>query len=175
MRTHWSTTGNWQSAVYVALKTLALFLTAALAFRFLQRRAIAQFTPFDWLTAVVSGSVIGRAATATDTSWIGGVAALLTVIAANAAVTRLRFVPGLRAVIDPPLRVLIRDGKVDHRNLRRCGITAGDLDAILRQHGCLNTADIELALFERTGSVSIMKSSTAMSTGPTGDSTPAKP
>ncbi|HZE16603.1 MAG TPA: YetF domain-containing protein [Mycobacterium sp.] len=174
MRTHWSTTGNWQSAVYVALKTLALFLTAALAFRFLQRRD-RPIHLFDWLTAIVAGSVIGRAATATDTSWIGGVAALLTVIAANAAVTRLRFVPGLRAVIDPPLRVLIRDGKVDHRNLRRCGITAGDLDAILRQHGCLNTADIELALFERTGSVSIMKSSTAMSTGPTGDSTPAKP
>ena len=115
---------NWQSAVYVAVKTLALFLTAALAFRFLQRRD-RPIHLFDWLTAIVAGSVIGRAATATDTSWIGGVAALLTVIAANAAVTRLRFVPGLRAVIDPPLRVLIRDGKVDHRNLRRCGITAG--------------------------------------------------
>jgi uncharacterized membrane protein YcaP (DUF421 family) len=166
---------NWQLAVYVALKTLALFMTAALAFRFLQRRAIAQFTPFDWLTAVVTGSVIGRAATATDTSWIGGVAAVLTLIAANAAVTRLRFVPGLHRLVDPPLRVLIHDGEVNHRNLRRCGLTQADLDAILRQNGYLSAADVKVALFERTGSVSVMASPAATSTGLSGDSTPAKP
>jgi uncharacterized membrane protein YcaP (DUF421 family) len=151
---------DWQSAVYVALKTLALFVTAALAFRFLQRRD-RPIHVFDWLTAVVVGSVIGRAATATDTSWIHGAVAVLTVLAANAAVTRLRFVPGIRTLIDPPMRVLIRDGEVDHRNLRRCGITKGDLEAILRERGYLNTADVELALFERTGSVSIMKSAAA--------------
>ncbi len=166
---------DWRSAVYVAIKTLALFMTAALAFRFLQRRAIAQFTPFDWLTAVVSGSVIGRAATATDTSWIGGITAVLTVIAANAAVTRLRFVPGLRALIDPPLYVLIRDGKVNRRNLRRCGLTQADLDAILRQNGYLNAADVKLALFERTGSISVLVSPAGTSAGLPGDSGPAKP
>jgi uncharacterized membrane protein YcaP (DUF421 family) len=86
---------------------------------------------------------------------------VLTVIAANAAVTRLRFVPGIRNLIDPPMRVLIRDGVVDHRNLRRCGITEGDLDAILREHGCYDVADVHLALFEQTGMVSIMKSPAA--------------
>lgn len=147
---------DWESAVYTVPKTLALFLTTALAFRFLQRRAIAQFTPLDWLTAVVCGSVIGRAATATDTSWIHAATAVLTLIAVNVAVTRLRFVPGLNRLVDPAPQVLIRDGKVNHRNLRRCGLTEGDLDAILRQNGYLNAADVELALFERTGPVSVL-------------------
>jgi uncharacterized membrane protein YcaP (DUF421 family) len=147
---------DWQSTVYTVLKTLALFVTTALAFRFLQRRD-RPLHLFDWLTAVVVGSIIGRAATATDTSWIHGIAAALTVIAANAGVTRLRFVPGVRNLIDPPMRVLIRDGEVHHRNLRRCGITEGDLDAILREHGCHDLADVHLALFEQTGTVSVMK------------------
>ena len=156
---------DWKSAVYTVPKTLALFLTTALAFRFLQRRAIAQFTPIDWLTAVVCGSVIGRAATATDTSWIHAAAAVLTLIAVNVAVTRLRFVPGLHRLVDPPLQVLIRDGKVNLRNLRRCGLTDDDLEAILRQNGYLHTADVELAVFERTGRVSVLASSPATSTG----------
>jgi hypothetical protein len=49
--------------------------------------------------------VIGRAATATDTSWIHAAAAVLTLIAVNVAVTRLRFVPGLNRLVDPPLRI----------------------------------------------------------------------
>jgi len=164
---------DWRSAIYVVIKTLALFTTAALAFRFLQRRAIAQFTPFDWLTAVVSGSVIGRSATATDTTWIGGITAVLTVIAINAAVTRLRFVPGLRDLIDPPLYVLIRDGQVSRGNLTRCGLTQADLDAILRQNGYLNETDVKLAVFERTGSISVLVA--PAETGLSGDSAPAKP
>ena len=154
---------DWKSTVYTVPKTLALFLTTALAFRFLQRRAIAQFTTLDWLTAVVCGSVIGRAATATDTSWIHAAAAVLTLIAANAALTRLRFVPRFNRLVDPPLQVLIRDGKVDHRNLRRCGLTEGDLDEILRRNGYLNATDVKLALFERTGSVSVLASPAATS------------
>lgn len=155
---------DWQSAGFVVLKTLALFLTAAVAFRFIQRRAIAAFTPFDWLTAVATGAVIGRTATAPHTSWVHGAVAVLTLIAANALITRLRFMPRLHRLVDPPLRVLIRDGKVDHRNLRRCGLTEGDLYAILREHGHLNVAGVKLALFERTGSVSVVPASTPAST-----------
>jgi len=166
---------DWKSAIYTAAKTLALFLTTAAAFRLLQRRALAQFTPFDWLTTVVSGSVIGRAATATDASWIKATAAVLTLIAVNAAITRLRFVPGLNRLVHPPQLVLVSDGKVDYRNLRRCGLTKGDLGAILRQHGHLDAADVKLAQFEQTGSVSVLRSPAATSTGLPTDAGPAEP
>ena len=165
---------GWESVVYTVPKTLALFVTTALAFRFLQRRAIAQFTPIDWLTAVVCGSVIGRAATATDTSWIHAATAVLTLIAVNVTVSRLRFVPGLKRLVDPPLRVLIHDGKVNHRNLRRCGLTDDDLDAIVRQHGYLNAADVKLALFERTGPISVLASPAATSASLSHHSAPAE-
>lgn len=53
-----------------AIKAHALFLTAAVAFRFVQRRTIAEFTRFDWVTAP-------------DTSWLTGSAALLTLLVAH--------------------------------------------------------------------------------------------
>ncbi|RAV00737.1 DUF421 domain-containing protein [Mycobacterium colombiense] len=146
---------GWQPAAYAALKALALFATAVTAFRLVLRRTIAEFTPFDWVTAVAVGAIVGRTATAADTSWCTGTAALLTLIAGHDLVARLRFVPWMRRLVDPPVRVLIRDGKVDEANLKRCRLTRGDLDAILRQHGQRAPGDVRLAVFETKGVVSV--------------------
>lgn len=146
---------GWRPAVYAAIKALALFVTAATAFRFALRRTIGAYTPFDWVTAVAVGAIVGRTATAADTSWLTGSAALLALIAAHDVIARLRFVPGACRLIDPPVRVLIRDGQLHHANLKRCRLTRHDLDAILRQHGYRTPADIGLALFETKGAVSV--------------------
>lgn len=147
---------GWRPAAYAALKAFALFVTAAMAFRVTLRRTIAEFTPFDWVTAVAVGAIVGRTATAADTSWLTGSAALLALIAAHDIVARLRFIPWVRRLVDPPVRVLIRDGQLDKTNLRRCRLTREDLDAILRQHGHRTPADIRLALFETKGVVSVL-------------------
>jgi uncharacterized membrane protein YcaP (DUF421 family) len=68
----------------------------------------------------------------------------------------LRFIPGIRRFIDPPLKVLIRNGHVDRRNLRRCGLTISDLEAVLRQHGHESSDRIHLAIFEAKGAISIL-------------------
>ncbi len=146
---------GWRPAAYAALKALALFLTAAAAIRFTERRTIAEFSPFDWIAAVAAGAIVGRTATAAHTSWLTGTAALLTVIASHAIVARLRFIPWMRRRVDPPVRVLVRDGQVHQPNLKRSRITRADLDAVLREHGYLNPADVRLALYESNGTVSI--------------------
>lgn len=137
-------------------KTSTLFLTAVILFRFGERRTLAEFAPFDWIAAVAAGAIVGRAATASDASWLGATAALVCLLATHAAVSRLRFVPGLGRLIDPPPCVLIRDGKVLHRNVRRCGLTTSDLQAVLRQHGHNSANCISLAVFEAKGAVSIL-------------------
>jgi len=134
---------------------MALFVTAAAAFRFTGRRTIAQFSPFDWVTAVAVGAIVGRSATAADTSWATAAAALMSLIATHGIVTRLRFVPLLRRLIDPPTQVLVEHGRVDDTTLRRCGLTRADLDAELRQHGCDSARDVRLALLEAKGVVSV--------------------
>ncbi|MGD1238324.1 DUF421 domain-containing protein [Mycobacterium seoulense] len=148
--------GDPPSAVDAAIKTSLLFLTAAVLFRFMERRTLAEFAPFDWIAAVAAGAIVGRAATASDTSWLNATAALICLLATHAVLTRLRFIPGVRRFIDPPLKVLIRNGYVDRRNLRRCGLTTADLEAVLRQHGHESSDHIHLAIFEAKGAISIL-------------------
>lgn len=146
----------WQPATYAALKAVALFVTAAAAFRLTQRRTIAEFTPFDWVTAVAVGAIVGRTATASSTSWLTGTAALIALILAHAAVARMRFFRWFRPLVDPPIRLLIRDGQVNAENLRRCRLTIADLEAALRQQGYENAENVRLALFEAKGAISIL-------------------
>lgn len=148
--------GNLTGAVDAAIKTSALFLTAAILFRFTELRTLAEFAPFDWIAAVAAGAIVGRAATASDTTWLTATAALICLLLAHAGLARLRFVPGMRRFIDPPLKVLIRDGHVDRGNLRRCGLTATDLKAMLRQHGHDSADGIHLAVFEAKGAISVL-------------------
>lgn len=148
--------GDPHTAVDAAIKASALFLTAAVLFRFTERRTLAEFAPFDWIAAVAAGAIVGRAATASDTPWLSATVALICLLATHAALARLRFIPGFRRFIDPPLKVLIRDGQVNLRNLRHCGLTADDLQAVLRQHGHQNTARIHLAIFEAKGAISVL-------------------
>ncbi|MGH3643668.1 MAG: DUF421 domain-containing protein [Mycobacterium sp.] len=139
-----------------AIKASTLFITAAVLFRFTERRTLADFAPIDWITAAAAGAIVGRAATATDTSWLSASIALVSLLTTHALLARLRFIPSLRRLIDPPPRILIRDGKVNHRNVRRCGLTTADLQALLRQHGHRNTDRVHLAVFEARGAISVL-------------------
>jgi uncharacterized membrane protein YcaP (DUF421 family) len=139
------------------VKTAALFITAATLFRLTERRTLAEFAPFDWVAAVAAGAIVGRAATASDTSWLSATAALISLLVTHAVLARLRFVPRIRRFIDPPLKVLIRDGHVDRRNLRQCGLTDSDLHAVLRQNGHQSPDSVHLAVFESKGAISVLR------------------
>jgi uncharacterized membrane protein YcaP (DUF421 family) len=153
--------GDGQSvAADAAVKTSALFLTATVVFRLTARRTVAQFAPFDWIVLAATGAIVGRAATATDTSWLAATAALISLLLTHGALVRLRFIPAVQKLIDPPLHILIRDGCIDRRNLRRCGLTTADLQAVLRQHGQCNVGNVHLAVFEAKGVISIVPANT---------------
>jgi len=148
--------GDVATVADVAIKTVALFLTATILFRYAQRRTLTEFAPFDWIAAVATGAIVGRAATATDTGWLQATTALVSLLAAHTVVSRLRLIPHLCRFIDPPLLVLIRDGVVNHRNLRSSGLTPLDLNAVLRERGYSGAEGLHLVILEGKGAISIL-------------------
>ncbi|MEV7803133.1 YetF domain-containing protein [Microbispora sp. NPDC088329] len=165
--------GAPERALLAAVKVLALFVTAVVVFRLTGRRALAELAPFDFVTAVAVGALIGRTATATDASWLDGAAALITLLLAHLVVVRLRFLPGVRRMADPPPHLLVHDGVVHQPALRRCGLTRHDLDIVLRQHGVTELAAVRLAVFEPNGAISVITHTEPC--GPAGGHDPPSP
>jgi uncharacterized membrane protein YcaP (DUF421 family) len=140
-------------------KALLMYVTAVIALRVSERRTLAQWTIIDFATAVAMGAIIGRTAIAGGQSYLTGAVALLTLVAVHRAASRLRFQPVFNKLIDHRIRVLIADGHIRPRELRRCGVTENDVLSQLRQHGVFSVHDVHLLLYESKGDVTIVRSS----------------
>ena len=128
--------------MFAAVKAVVLFLVVVAALRLSERRTLSEFAVYDFVVAVAVGAIIDRTVTTLEASVLVATAALVALLGAHALVARLRFLPGLARVIDKPVRVLVRDGQVQHRELRRCGLTDDDLASLLRQHGHPDAATV---------------------------------
>ncbi|WP_457070383.1 DUF421 domain-containing protein [Modestobacter sp. SYSU DS0902] len=150
--------GSPASAGWAALKAALLFLTALAVLRFSERRTVGQMTPYDFVVAVAVGAIVGRTATSSQTPWLTGALALVTLAVVHTGISRLRFLPWVHQAIDPQIRVLVRDGEVDQKVLRQAGLLQADLASALRQHGISDVSEVHLAVFESKGGISVLTS-----------------
>jgi uncharacterized membrane protein YcaP (DUF421 family) len=145
---------------WVAVKAVALFAVAVLGLRLGERRTLVQLGAFDFAVAVAIGSIIGRTVTASDTSFLTGAVALVTLLAAHRLVALARRHSRVARAIDHPPRVLVARGRVRPRELARAGLTVADVHALVRQHGVDDLADVGYLLYETRGATTLVKAGT---------------
>jgi uncharacterized membrane protein YcaP (DUF421 family) len=120
---------------WVALKAVLLFMVAVIGLRLGERRTLAQLSAFDFAVAVAIGAIIGRGATAADTSFASSAVALVTFLFVHRVVAALRLHSRVVRLIDHPPRVLVARGKLQERQLVRAGLTTADVNELLREKG----------------------------------------
>jgi uncharacterized membrane protein YcaP (DUF421 family) len=149
--------GQASSEWEVAAKAALMYATALLALRVGERRTLAQWTIIDFATAVAMGAIIGRTAIAGTQSYLTGAVAVCTLIVIHRAASLLRLRPLLGQVFDHRIRVLVADGKLRLTELRKCGLTDGDLFTQLRQRGVFAVEDVRYVLYEPKGSITVVR------------------
>jgi uncharacterized membrane protein YcaP (DUF421 family) len=149
-------TGHWYDTWMVAAKAALLYVTALAGLRLGTRRTLAQMAPFDFVTAVAMGAVIGRTATASGTSYVQGAVAVVTLVAIHRIVGVLRYYPAVRRATDHRIRILVDHGRIRHRQLWICGLTESDLQSELRQQGLTSLDDVRLVFYERAGGLTVV-------------------
>jgi uncharacterized membrane protein YcaP (DUF421 family) len=145
---------------WVALKALLLYLTAVLGFRVGQRRTLAELSPYDFVAAVAVGAIVGRIPNAHDASYLAGFATLAAVLFGHLCLTHLRQVPGAANFFEHAPRLLVAQGRVLGDELRRCGLTQGDLYGLLRRQGIGDLSEVRYAILEQRGQLSVIRATT---------------
>jgi uncharacterized membrane protein YcaP (DUF421 family) len=141
---------------WVAVKALLLFAVAVIGLRLAERRTIAQLSAFDFAVAVAVGAIVGRGATASDTSFADSAIALVTLLVAHRVVAILRRHSRVVRLIDHPPRVLVAHGELQGRELARAGLTAADVYALLREKGIADLGQVGYLLYEARGTVTVI-------------------
>ena len=142
----------------VSLRGVIVFLVALLMVRMGSKRSLAEKTAFDAVLIVVLASVLSRA--------INGSAGFYTSIGASFVLVLLhRFFAWIACrshvfgkLIKGSPAVIIEDGKLDARTMRRHLVSEHDLEEDLRLDGNLEDfSKVRVARVERSGDISFIK------------------
>ena len=117
-----------------------------------------QFTPFDLVLLILIGNAVQNGINGGDNSLTGAAIMATTLIALNYGVAFVtsrnrkveKFVEGVPVV-------LARNGKIFDHVLRRELVSREDFREALRMNGVEDVSEVELALLETNGSISVVK------------------
>jgi uncharacterized membrane protein YcaP (DUF421 family) len=145
------------------VRPLVIYFFLLIAFRLTGKRELGQMTPFDFIILLTISNVLQNAMIGPDNSLSGGLIGGLTLFCANGLLARLtlRF-PALARLLEGEPTVLIEDGRILTKNLRKEIMTPAELERAIRKHELDPIADlplIEKALLEEDGTVSIIHKS----------------
>lgn len=141
----------------IVLRTAVVYLVILLGLRLAGKREIGQMTVFDLVVLLLIANAVQNAMVGPDTSLSGGLLAAIVLLVINALVARLRLRwPALRRAVEGTPTVLVLRGEVFSHNLRREGLDQDTLEAALREHGVAELSDVEMAVLEIDGSISVV-------------------
>ena len=145
----------------IALRTAAIYFVTLIGLRLSGKRQLGQMTVFDLVVLLLLANAVQGAMVGGDTSLVGGILAAVVLLALNGLMARLRLRwPQLRRVMEGSPTLLILHGEAIPDHLRREGIDQEILEAALREHGVDDIADVEMAVLEIDGSISVLPTGT---------------
>lgn len=141
----------------IVARTLAIYLVVFLGLRLSGKREIGQITILDLVVLLLIANAVQNAMVGPDTSLAGGIVAALVLLVAHAIAVRAQLHwPQLRRLIEGSPTLLILHGEPLESHLRREGIDHEILQTALREHGIARLADVEMAVLEIDGSISVV-------------------
>jgi uncharacterized membrane protein YcaP (DUF421 family) len=118
------------------LRPVIVYLVLVLLLRLFGKRELAQLNPFDLVVLLSLSNTVQNAIIGDDNSVTGGVIGAFSLLAINWIVVRLLFRSRrLTRVIEGRATVLVHNGQIDLRALKRESLTREELLAVIRKQG----------------------------------------
>src|SRR4051795_8575066 len=141
----------------LVLRATVIFLFVFLVTRAIGRRELSSLEPFDLILLVVIGDLVQQGVTQSDYSITGAIVVITTMAVLTVALSFVSFrVRRLRPVLEGEPIVLVEDGNVIERNLRRERMSREELEAEGRQQQVASIDDMRWAVLETNGSISVI-------------------
>jgi len=141
----------------LVIRATVVFFFIFLVTRIAGRRQLSSLEPFDVILLVVLGDLVQQGITQSDESVTGTLIVISTITLLSVFVSWGTFRSRLlRTVTEGEPIVLVQDGKLIERNLRRERLTLRDIEEEARLAQISSIADIRWAILEDGGSISVI-------------------
>ncbi len=142
----------------IVVRTAVIYLVVLFGMRVAGKRQVGQMTPFDLVLLLLIANAVQNAMTGPDTSLLGGLAAAATLLVVNALVSLFSLRnKRVRHLVEGEPTLLIHAGKIIQSHLAQEKIGEEELRQALREHGVATVDEVQGAVLEVDGSISVIK------------------
>lgn len=142
---------------------VVLFLIA----KIIGHKQVAQLEFFDYITGITIGSIAAELATTLDSPWWKPTVSMIVFGAVTVALSiAARRFPRSRKYINGTPTIVMNDGKLYRKNMKKAKLELSEFLLLCRQQGYFNLNDIQTAVFEYNGMLSILPVSTKRPVNP---------
>lgn len=143
---------------------LAALFSAAVLFviaKLIGHKQVAQLEFFDYISGITIGSIGAEIATTLENPWWKPTVALIVfgILTVVLSVITRKF-PKTRKYINGTPTIIMDGGKLYRRNMQKAKLELSEFMLLCRQEGYFNLNDIQTAVFEYNGKLSILPIST---------------
>ena len=134
------------------IRPVLVYLCLIVFLRVFGKRELAQLNPFDLVVLLSLSNTVQNAIIGDDNSVTGGIVGAFALLATNWIVMRVLYkAPRVTELIEGTKTVLIKDGKVDEKAMKRETLTHEELISVLNKNGFNHPDDIALCVLEPNG------------------------
>lgn len=144
----------------ILLRSIITFVGLLALTLLMGRKQLSQITFFDYIVGITIGSIAASIAVDRSISVIDGIIATLVwcampILLGYIAVKSITF----RRLIDGEPKVVIQNGTIINKNMLKEKYNTGDLLMQLRERGVFDITEVEYAILEPNGELSVLKKS----------------
>lgn len=144
----------------VLIRTLILYALIVVAMRFMGKRQIGQLQPFELVVTLLLSELAAIPMENPGIPLINGLTPILTLLVAQVSLSYISLKSErARGIICGTPNVLIENGKIVEHELQRLRYNLSDLMEQLRAKNIPNVADVEFAILETSGQLSVVPKS----------------
>ncbi|TLS37782.1 DUF421 domain-containing protein [Pseudalkalibacillus caeni] len=134
------------------------FFSLLILTKLLGKRQISQITPFDFISSLILGELVGNAIYDKDVKiWSIFYAVILWVVLIFIIELLTQKFRKTRTVLEGNPSIVIRNGEIDRQQLKRNKLDTDELQNLLRQKNVFSLREVEFAILETNGSISVLK------------------
>jgi uncharacterized membrane protein YcaP (DUF421 family) len=144
----------------IVFRAIVLYLLIFLVTRVVGRRELSSLAPFDLILLIVLGDAIQQGLTQDDYSVTGAFIVVITIVLLQVGTSYLSFRSApLRHVLEGEPVVILQDGQVIERNLKRERLTTEEIAEEARQQQIDSLEQVAWAVLEPSGKISFIPKS----------------
>lgn len=138
------------------LSAASLFIIA----KIMGHKQMSQLDFFDYITGITIGSIAAELATELEEPLKPLIAMVVYGVITVILTTITSKLPKMRKFINGTPTIIMNNGKIYRKNLKKAKIDLSEFMVMCRQEGYFNLADIQTAIFEYNGRLTILPVST---------------